>query len=235
MVSASSSSADVPVIAIDGPGGVGKSSTAKRVAERLGYYFLSSGMIYRAMAWHLMQGGWRPEQGAPPAAVAERELTGLKVSVTPDGRVLAGGRDVTAALRELPVSGAASVISTVPAVRAWSNELQRAIVADIGQRRSYAGVVLEGRDIGTVVFPCARNKFFLTANEDVRARRHLKDVSASEPTATLEDVKKSLRARDARDRAREVAPLVPAPDAKIVDTSELSLEGVVETILAALT
>jgi cytidylate kinase len=224
----------VEVIAIDGPAGVGKSTTAKRLAERLGYYFLSSGMIYRAMAWHLLGQGWRMDAGAPPVERVERDLAELDVRVIAGGRVLVAGRDVTEALRDEAVSQAASVISAVSAVRERSNRVQRDTVAGIGSSGAYPGVVLEGRDIGTVVFPDARHKFFLTAREEVRAQRRFAEQGAGNPRANLGAVREALQERDARDSGRAIAPLVPAPDARIVDTSDLTLEQVLEKILADL-
>lgn len=226
--------AGVDVIAIDGPGGVGKSTTAKRLAERLGYYFLSSGMIYRALAWHLLSQGWRAESGAPGAEQVERALAGLDVRVGAGGRIWVGERDVTDALRGEEVSGAASVLSALPAVRARCNQIQRNTVAGIGATGTYPGVVLEGRDIGTVVYPDAPHKFFLTAREEVRAQRRFAELHGADPQTTLGTVREALLERDARDTGRALAPLIPAPDARIVDTSDLTLEQVLDDILADL-
>jgi cytidylate kinase len=226
---------DVDLIAIDGPAGVGKSTIARGLAARLGYYFLSSGMIYRAMAWHLMQNGWKPDVAPLSAAGAvqllEQGLEGLAVRVTADSRIVANGRDVTDELRSEAVSAAASLISTLPAVRERSNRVQRDTVAAIGAARSFPGVILEGRDIGTVVFPDAPHKFFLTAQAEIRAERRFAEQRAAHPELTLDGVRESMRERDARDEGRAVAPLVPAPDARIVDTSHLNVEQVLERML----
>ena len=226
--------AGVDVIAIDGPGGVGKSTTGKRLAERLGYYFLSSGMIYRAMAWHLLSLGWRVESGAPSADEVELALNGMEIRVAAGGRVWVGEKDVTDALRDEEVSGAASILSALPAVRARCNQIQRKTVAGIGATGAYPGVVLEGRDIGTVVYPDAPHKFFLTAREEVRAQRRFAELHGADPQATLGSVREALLERDARDAGRALAPLIPAPDARIVDTSDLTLEQVLDGILADL-
>src|SRR5579863_1974435 len=179
----------VDLVAIDGPAGVGKSTVAKRLAGKLGFYFLSSGMIYRAMALHLMQQGWRPEGFEPQAARIEPLLKDLRVEVNAEGRILANGSDVTEALRTEAISNAASVISTQPAVRDLSNQVQRETVADIGRRNTYPGVILEGRDIGTVVFPDASHKFFLTAREETRAHRRFSEQQAAHPELTMQAVR----------------------------------------------
>jgi cytidylate kinase len=151
-----------------------------------------------------------------------------------EGRVLVNGADVTSALRSEQVSQAASMISTVPEVRALSNEVQRETVVGIGQARSYAGVILEGRDIGTVVFPDAPHKFFLTAREDIRAQRRFAEEQSAHPGVSLQAVRQAMQERDARDTGRAIAPLVAAADARTVDTSDLTLEQVLERILSVL-
>jgi cytidylate kinase len=217
---------NVPVIAIDGPAGVGKSTTARRVAAALGYYFLSSGMIYRAMALHLLRGGWDGQAAPDPASVAR-----LQLRVDARGDVWMNGEDVTASLGAEPVSQAASVMSTVPAIRDRSNAVQRETVAAIGRERTFPGVVLEGRDIGTVVFPDARHKFFLTARPEVRAERRYREVAAKQPSASRGAVLAAIQERDARDSTRAVAPLVAATDAQVVDTSDRTLDEVVQHLL----
>lgn len=216
----------VPVIAIDGPAGVGKSTVSKRVAAQLGYYFLSSGMIYRAMAWYLLQRGWT-EQSAPDVGLLED----LALRVDAKGDVWVNGRNVTAELAAERISQCASIISTVFAIRDRSNGVQRDTVATIGKERTFPGVVLEGRDIGTVVFPDARHKFFLTADEDIRAERRFKEVAAKQPNANRDTVLQAMQERDRRDSSRDIAPLVAAKDARVVDTSRLTLDEVVQQLL----
>jgi cytidylate kinase len=218
----------VTVIAIDGPAGVGKSTAAKRLAVGLGYYFLSSGMIYRAMAWHLLAQGWNGSAESANVAALEQ----IRLTVDGQGEVWLDGRKLATELRTEAVSAGASAISAIPAVRDLSNRVQRETVAAIGRDQAFPGVILEGRDIGTVVFPAARHKFFLTAREDVRAQRRFLELEAKQPGADRGEVRRALRERDARDSSRAVAPLVPAADARIVDTSDFTLDQVVERLLA---
>lgn len=215
------------LIAIDGPGGVGKSSLARLLAERLGYYFLSSGIIYRAMAWLLLKRGWQPEQPADPA-----QLEDFSLRIGADGELSVNGAPVREDLHAESISHAASVVSALPAVRERSNQVQRDTVARIARDGSYPGVILEGRDIGTVVFPDARHKFFLTASEATRAERRFKEKAQVQPGLTREAVQAGLRERDHRDVTRAVAPLKAAEDAIAVDTSALNLEQVADKVLA---
>ena len=196
------------VVAIDGPAGAGKSTVARAVAERLGYRFLDSGAMYRsvALAWL--------EQGGEPGALARR----VRIELTPDGRAVVDGRDVTAAIRTAEVSEAASRVAADPAVRDALVAEQRRLLAD-------GDWVAEGRDIGTVVAPDAEVKVFLTADPAERARRR-----AAERGAGAGDVLAEQAARDERDRGREVSPLRPAPDAVMLDTTGLSAGQVIERI-----
>jgi CMP/dCMP kinase len=216
------------VIALDGPGGVGKSTTARVLAQRLGYFFLSSGRIYRALAWSALQRGWQPGQALAPGL-----LDDVRIEVQQDGSLHVNGAPAGAALNTESISQAASVLSTLPAVRALSNRIQRETVRGLEKSGHFAGVILEGRDIGTVVFPGARHKFFVTASSAVRAERRYRELARSDPSVTLESVTRALEERDRRDSERDVAPLRPAPDAQIVDTSRQTLEEVVETLARA--
>jgi CMP/dCMP kinase len=216
------------VIALDGPGGVGKSTTARALAQRLGYFFLSSGQIYRALAWSALAHGW--QRGASLAAGL---LDAVRIEVAADGSLRVDGQAPGAALSSDAISQAASVLSTLPEVRALSNRVQRDTVAALARAGHFAGVILEGRDIGTVVFPDARHKFFITASTAVRAQRRFKEERARDPSATLEAVQRSLEERDRRDSEREHAPLRVAPGATVVDTGELTLEQVLERLVQA--
>ncbi|MFO0708161.1 MAG: (d)CMP kinase [Nitrospira sp.] len=213
------------IIAIDGPAGVGKSTVAKLLAARLGYLYLDTGALYRAVAWktlHSRIDPARPEQVAALLPTLSIEM------LTQNGamRVLVDGIDVTGELRTPDVSAAASVVSAIPAVREWLLPVQR----QIGQRGS---VVAEGRDIGTKVFPSAPVKFFLEADPTVRAERRHRELVAAGHSGPVEKTYQDLSGRDERDRNRSIAPLVPAADATHIDTSALRIEDVVERMLAA--
>jgi cytidylate kinase len=185
-------------------------------------------MIYRAMAWLLIENGWNP--GAPLPADA---LQAFSMRIDGDGGLWVNDGKVLADLGSEEISAAASIISSDPKIRDRSNDVQRRIVRRIEEDASFPGVILEGRDIGTVVFPDATHKFFLTASEAVRAARRFKEKQGENPGLRLEAVQAGLRERDQRDETREVAPLRAADDAIQVDTSELSMKEVVETLLEA--
>ena len=209
------------MVAIDGPAGAGKSTVARRIAEKLGFIYVNSGAIYRALAlWALRLGidpsdMYRLEQLAKEAKI---ELSGTA------GRVFLNGEDVTEAIRDLKVSDAASKVSAVPGVRRALLGIQR----EIAEQNN---VVMEGRDIGSVVFPDAQVKVFLDAQPDERARRRALELEKRGQSAEFGTVSGELRARDERDRRRSESPLVQAPDADFVDTTGLSLEQVEEAVL----
>src|SRR6185503_12778225 len=207
------------IVAIDGPAGAGKSTTARLLAARLGYALLDTGAIYRAMALRAHERGVAWEDGPGIAALAD----GIDIAFRLEGtvnRVTLNGQDVTAAIRTPEISDGASRVSALPEVRAALLGLQRRIGAA-------GGVVVEGRDIGTVVFPNAQAKFFLTATADERARRRVAELRAAGRTADLAETKAEILARDDRDSSRATAPLRRAPDAVEIDSSALGPDEVV--------
>lgn len=216
------------IIAIDGPAGAGKSTVAKHLAAHFGLLNLETGAMYRAFALKALRGGVDPDDAAALSRLAESTMIGLEA--TPAGnRVLLDGEDVTGSIRDVEVTQGASKVSVHPAIRSWMVELQR----EMGKS---GGVVMEGRDIGTVVFPDADIKFFLDASPEARSQRRYEQsggpVAAENVPAGLsqEAVTRELRERDDRDRNRAQSPLRPAPDAEIVDSTFLTLDEVLERI-----
>lgn len=218
-----------PVIAIDGPAGTGKSSATRRLAEALGFIHVDTGALYRAIALLCMERELAtPEVDEAPLAVSlakELHLQFKRIEgKNPANRLFANGRDVTDFIRTPEVSMTSSRISAIPDVRAALLGLQR--------RLGCAGsAILEGRDIGTVIFPDADVKFFLTATPEERAKRRLIELEAAGSDApSFEEVKAQIIARDHGDTTRKVAPLKKASDAIEIDTSVLTLDQVVESM-----
>jgi cytidylate kinase len=216
------------IVAIDGPAGAGKSSASRLLAARLGFALVDTGAIYRAVALAASRRGIAFDDDAALGALLPR----LEISFAPAGqggqRVLLGGEDVSEAIRTPPMSLGASAVSARPVVRAGLLELQRRLAVAPANR----GAVLEGRDIGTVVFPDADAKFFLTASPEERARRRHAELRARGDPATFDEVLADQLRRDRDDSSRAVAPLRPAGDALVIDTSGLPLAGVVERLAA---
>lgn len=208
-----------PVIAIDGPAGSGKGTVAKGVANHLGWGLLDSGALYRVVALTAVRRGIDLADGPTLAAMATR----LHIAFA-DAKVLVDGADATAAIRAPEIDAPASKVAALPAVRAALLAVQR------GFRRP-PGLVADGRDMGTVVFPDAALKIFLDATPEARAERRQKQLrergADAAPSATLE----AMRQRDQRDRQRKVAPLVPAADAVVIDSTTISAADVIERVL----
>jgi CMP/dCMP kinase len=210
------------VVTIDGPAGAGKSSVAKLLARRLGYRLLDTGAIYRSVALVARQRGIDWSDG-PGCAELARTLAIRFDFVGDKNHVFLDDVDSTAAIRTPEVSQGASIVSAHPAVRSALLELQR----KLGEG---GGVVVEGRDTGTIVFPQAGAKFFLTATEEERARRRVAELAASGATVDYDLTLREIRERDQRDASRDVAPMVAAKDAVLVDSSSQTLEEVVESL-----
>jgi len=209
------------VIAIDGPAGAGKSTIARRLAGRLGFTYIDSGAMYRAVAL------WAIRQDADTADMHRMEqlARAADIELQPAGQlVLLNGEDVTAAIRTAEVGKQASVVAAIPGVRHALVEKQRAL----GARTS---VIMEGRDIGTVVFPNAHVKIFLDADPRERVSRRVRDFRDQGEAVPTEDIAAQIRERDERDRTRAEAPLTQAPDAVYIDSTGLSPEDVEEEIL----
>jgi len=214
------------VIAIDGPAGAGKSTLAARLAQKLGYVNLESGAMYRALALKALASKVALDDEAELVALAEKSSIELRPEA--DGnRVLLDGSDVSQRIREQDVTDAASKVSVHPRVRAWMVARQREMGAQ-------GGIIMEGRDIGTKVFPDAEVKIFLDAAPEVRGDRRFRQ----KPEGSLppEAVIAELRERDRRDRTRAASPLAPAPDAVIIDSTNMTIDEVMaraEAIIAA--
>jgi len=208
-----------PVIAIDGPSGAGKGTVSRAVAEALGLRYVDTGAMYRAIGWKAGELGIALEDEAAVRLVAERAA--IEVSAA---KVVIDGDDVTRAIRTPAVDRAAASVARLPAVRAALVARQRALGAD-------GGIVMEGRDIGTVVFPEADVKIYLDAAPEERARRRASDPAHTGVPAAVSEVATMLTERDRLDRTRTVSPLYAAADAEVIDTTGRSVSDVVDRVL----
>lgn len=214
------------IIAIDGPSGAGKSTLGRMIARELGYLYIDTGAMYRAVALAVIESNVRLNDAGAVAGVAES--ADIKLEGDPDSlRVSLNGRDISEEIRTEEVSHAASVISTIPEVRRTLVERQRVM----GQR---GRVVLDGRDIGTVVFPNADIKFFLTAQPQERASRRFKEERLRERDVTFEETLTDINSRDQRDSTRADSPLAIADNAVVIDSTDLSIKEVGERMLAVI-
>lgn len=212
-----------PIIAIDGPAGAGKSTVAQAVAERLGYVYIDTGAMYRAVALKALQQGIPISDDKAVSALAAK----LDIRFERCGgeqRIIVDGEDVSAQIRGEDATRFSSTVSTIGGVRKRLVELQRKMGAE-------GGVVMEGRDIGTVVFPDAEVKIFLTASVMERARRRVEQMRAMGKSPDLDRIAEEIRERDLRDSSRRLAPLRQAPDAHLIDTDKMTIEDVVNAII----
>lgn len=212
-------------VAIDGPAGAGKSTLAQRLAEALGFLYVDTGAIYRTVALAVLRAGADP--GDEVQVIPLLEGLDVRMGYGPDGgqRMYLAGEDVSETIREHRMSGAASKVSALPAVRAFLLDFQRL------QAREH-NVVMDGRDIGTVVLPGADVKIFLTAAPEARARRRLLELERRGQAADFDAVLRDIRERDRQDETRPIAPLKQAEDAVRVDTTDLNLEQSLAGLLA---
>lgn len=213
-----------PIIAIDGPAGAGKSTVARTVAEKLGYVYIDTGAMYRAVAWKVLQEKIPISDHRKIAALANKIDIRFE-RVGDDQRVIVDGEDLTDSIRTREATRLSSPVSTIRGVRKRLVNLQR-------QMGEAGGVVMEGRDIGTVVFPDAEVKVYLTASVTERARRRTEQLKQMGMEADREQIAADIRDRDLRDSSRAHAPLTQAPDAHMIESDNLSVDEVVDAILA---
>lgn len=214
------SAPNIPVIAIDGPSASGKGTVAQLVAQRLGYHYLDSGVLYRIVALAAFQQGISWQDSAALAALA-RELD-IRFE---QGRIYLDSTDISEAVRTEEMSRGASEVAVHPAVRSALTGLQRSF-------RRLPGLVADGRDMATVIFPDAATKIYLTASAEIRAERRYKQLMEKGIRASLSEILQDLQQRDARDQQRQVAPLQKSADAVLLETSRLTIEEAVQTVLA---
>lgn len=210
-------------IAIDGPAGAGKSTIAKRLAKKLGFIYVDTGAMYRAMALYFIRRGLDPSD----RAAVEGACPEVKVEIVYEGgeqQVLLNGENVTGLIRTEEVGNMTSQVSVYPAVREKLVELQRALAAK-------ADVIMDGRDIGTCVLPAADLKVYLTASVQARAGRRYRELSEKGEKPVLKEIERDIEERDYRDMHREISPLKQAEDAVLLDSSDMGIDEVVETVL----
>ncbi len=215
---------EAPVIAIDGPSGSGKGTIARRVADALGWHLLDSGALYRLVAMSAGKRGVELDDEDRVADLARQLDAHFEIDDDGDERIFLDGEDVTLALRTEEAGAGASAVAAIPAVRTALLERQRAF-------RQPPGLVADGRDMGSHVFPEAGLKIFLTASAEERARRRHKQLKDKGLDVSLAALSRDIEDRDRRDSERKVAPLTPADDARILDSSGQSIEAVTNTVL----
>ncbi|MED4601433.1 (d)CMP kinase [Paenibacillus validus] len=210
-------------IAIDGPAGAGKSTIARLVAGNLGFVYVDTGAMYRAVTWKILDEGLGDEQTAEMIALTKR--TDIRLTPGENGQtVFVDGRDVTGLIRTAEVTGNVSRVSSIGEIREVLTRKQKEMAAG-------KGVVMDGRDIGSHVLPNAEVKVFLTASVRIRAERRLREIADTQPDVSLEQLMQDIAERDRMDEQREVSPLKRAPDAVLIDTTEMTIPEVVDRIL----
>ena len=219
--------ANIPVLTIDGPSGSGKGTISRIVAGRLGWHYLDSGALYRVVGYAAQRDNADLTDHAGLAALAQRTQIHFQTDGDAEPRVLVDGVDATDAIRTETAGTAASAIASIAEVRQALFDKQRAF-------RRLPGLVADGRDMGTVIFPDASPKVFLTASAAQRAERRYKQLNDKGVSVNLDDLLREILARDARDAERVVAPLKPAEDAVLIDTTDVPVERVIERVLSLL-
>jgi cytidylate kinase len=209
-------------IAIDGPAGAGKSTVAKQVARQLGYVYVDTGAMYRAIAWKVLQEGAQNDEQRM-IAVAEQTRVTLQPGETVQ-KVFVDDTEVTDLIRTPEISNFTSAVATIAEIRKLLVDMQQQMAAQ-------KGIVMDGRDIGTHVLPNAELKLFLTASVEERAQRRYRELTAKNEQVSFEQIKADIAARDHMDETREVSPLVQAPDALRIDSSDLTIEEVVQRMV----
>lgn len=212
-------------IAVDGPAGAGKSYLARQIAKRLGYIYVDTGALYRSVALYMTETGVSPSDAEGVNAALPHVSVSLDYGDDGEQHVFLNGTDVSTEIRKPEISLAASSVSAIPEVRAFLLGIQR----DMARTHN---VVMDGRDIGTVIMPDAQVKIFLCANEKARAKRRYLELTENGVVTTLEAVENEMNQRDRNDSTRKIAPAVPAEDAVILDNSDLDREGTVAAALA---
>ncbi|MGA9854273.1 MAG: (d)CMP kinase [Gammaproteobacteria bacterium] len=214
-----------PVLAIDGPSGSGKGTVCRRVANTLGWHLLDSGALYRILAWASQQAGIASTESQKLQSLAGSLQVEFKRSLSGEERVMLDGQDITEPVRSEECGNRASELAVIPQVREGLKTLQRSF-------RQSPGLVADGRDMGTVIFPDAGLKIFLTASAGERAKRRYNQLKEKGLDATLPALFRGIAARDARDQNRAVSPLKPDPEAVVLDTTNLDIEQVVVEVVA---
>jgi cytidylate kinase len=210
------------IITIDGPSGAGKSTASKLLAQRLGYKHLDTGALYRAVAWKIKEENGDPED----EKTLDHIIENIKITLNND-KVMVNGTDVTSKIRTPEIGELSSQVSALPMVREFLYTIQK----EIGLK---GNIVIEGRDIGSTIFPEAEHKFFLNASAEERGRRRLQELKQRNIEADLETTVKDIKTRDKRDSTRQVSPLTRTKDMNYIDTTTLTLEEVVTKIMEAL-